>query len=152
MRLLVAIDLSGFTTRVLDAARRTAEATASSVWLLHVAAPEPDFVGYDAGPKVVRDQVAVEYREQHRELQAHADALRGGGIDATALLVQGPTAKTILAEAERLNADLIVMGTHGHGAVFELLVGTISHAVLRESTIPVLLIPVRSSASSAVPS
>jgi nucleotide-binding universal stress UspA family protein len=35
------------------------------------------------------------------------------------------------------------MATHGRGAVFDILVGSISHAVLRRSTIPVLMVPVR---------
>jgi nucleotide-binding universal stress UspA family protein len=69
--------------------------------------------------------------------------MRSGGLNATALLVQGPTAQTLLAEAERLQIDLMVMGTHGRTAVMDILVGSVSHAVLRHTTIPVLLVPVR---------
>ena len=146
MRLLVPVDLSAATPRVVDVARRTAEATGAAVWLLHVAAPEPEFVGYKAGPEVVRDQVAHEYREQHRDLQTQAADLRAAGIDVTALQVQGPTVRSILVEAQRLEADLIVMGTHGRGAVYTLLLGSVSHGVVHESTIPVLLVPVRARA------
>lgn len=35
------------------------------------------------------------------------------------------------------------MGTHGHGAMFKLLVGSVSEAVLRESSLPVMLVPIR---------
>jgi len=35
------------------------------------------------------------------------------------------------------------MATHGRGAVFDLLVGSVSHAVLRDSRVPVLLVPAR---------
>lgn len=143
MKILVAIDFADATERLLQVAGNTAKTTGSTVYLVHVAEPNPDFVGYQAGPDVVRDQVAHEFREQHRMLQAHADRMRSGGLEATALLVQGPTAKTLLAEAERLEIDLIVMGTHGRTAVMDILVGSVSHAVLRHTEIPVLLVPVR---------
>lgn len=144
MRLLVPLDLSSATERVLAAATAVARGTGASVWLLHVAEPDPVFVGYEAGSAAVRDQVAHEYRDEHRRLQEHAKVLRDVGIEATPLLIRGPTADTILGEAAKLEADLIVMATHGHGAVFDILVGSISHAVLRRSTIPVLMVPARS--------
>lgn len=143
MRMLVPLDLSAATGPVLAAVRRIAAREGVQVVLLHVAEPDPAFVGYEAGSAAVRDQVAHEYRDQHRQLQAHAGALRADGIDATALLVRGPTAETILREAQRLPADLLVMATHGHGAMFDLLVGSVSHAVLRGATGPVLMVPVR---------
>lgn len=143
MRLLVPLDLSSATERVLATAIKLSRAMHANVILLHVAAPEPDFVGYGAGSPAVRDQVAHEHREEHRQLQAHAQALRDLGVDCTALLIQGATADTILNEAARLEADLIVMATHGHGAMFDLLVGSISHAVLRQGRVPVVMVPVR---------
>ncbi|HEX5818550.1 MAG TPA: universal stress protein [Gemmatimonadales bacterium] len=143
MRLLVPLDLSSATERVLATATAVARDTGASVWLLHVAEPDPVFVGYDAGSAAVRDQVAHEYRDEHRRLQEHAKVLRDVGIEATPLLVRGPTADTILGEAAKLEVDLIVMATHGHGAMFDILVGSISHAVLRRSTIPVLMVPAR---------
>jgi hypothetical protein len=39
-----------------------------------VAKPNPDFVGYEAGPDVVREQVAYEYREQQQVLHSHTEA------------------------------------------------------------------------------
>jgi nucleotide-binding universal stress UspA family protein len=143
MNLVVAIDFGERTDRILAAARKTARATGAQVYLVHVAEPEPAFVGYKAGPDVVRDQVAQEYREQHRLLQSYADEMRAAGIDTTALLIQGPIAESILKEAADVEAELIIMGTHGRSAVFEIVVGGISHAVLRNTTIPVLLVPVR---------
>jgi nucleotide-binding universal stress UspA family protein len=143
MRLLVPLDLSPATERVLATATAVARDTGASVWLLHVAEPDPAFVGYEAGSAAVRDQVAHEYRDEHRRLQEHATQLREAGIDATPLLIRGPTAETILEKSAQLEVDLIVMATHGRGAVFDILVGSISHAVLRRSTIPVLMVPAR---------
>ena len=71
-------------------------------------------------------------------------ALAGYALDRALL----NTAETILREAARLPADLIIMATHGHGAVFDLLVGSISQAVLRASPVPVLMVPARNSTAT----
>ena len=65
------------------------------------------------------------------------------GIETTALLIQGEFAKSILQEAERLKVDFIAMGTHGHGAMHDLIVGSVGNAVIRDTTLPVLLVPLR---------
>jgi nucleotide-binding universal stress UspA family protein len=49
----------------------------------------------------------------------------------------------ILAQADQLQADLIVVGSHGHGATYDLLVGSISSGVIRKSKVPVLVVPAR---------
>lgn len=141
MRILVAVDFSNVTDRVMDIARDLAARTASHVYVLHVAEPEPDFVGYDVGPDVVRDQVAEEYHREHRQVQRLADSLRSSDVGATALLIQGSIVETIIREADRLDADLVVVGSHGHGAVFDLLVGSISEGLVRRSSRPVLVVP-----------
>jgi nucleotide-binding universal stress UspA family protein len=58
-------------------------------------------------------------------------------------MAQGDPVKTILKEAKRLDAELIVVGSHGHGMMFDALVGSISAGILRKSLIPVLVVPVR---------
>ena len=113
----------------------------SKVFLLHVAAPDPDFVTYEAGPPSERDSVAQHLREDHRSLQTMEARLNEQGLDATAMLVQGATAQKILEEVQRLNADCVVMGSHGHSAMYELLVGSTTEAVVRKAACPVLLVP-----------
>jgi nucleotide-binding universal stress UspA family protein len=142
MRLLVAIDFVDTTDRLLRVADQIAKAMSASVHLLHVAEPDPSFAGYDAGPAVVRGQVAHEYQSQRQQLQAHADVLRASGIDTSMIFRHGPIAEIVLAEAAKLPADLIVMGTHGRSALHDAVVGSVSHAVLRSVQVPVLLVPV----------
>lgn len=141
MNILAAVDFSAVTQDVRDALRRICGALPAKIWLVHVAPPEPDFVGYGAGPDAVRSQVAAEHRARHQQLQRLADEMRAEAIDTTALLLQGPTVETLIAEAAKLQAGLIVLGSHGHGAVYDLLVGSVAEGVVRRSKIPVLLVP-----------
>ena len=47
----------------------------------------------------------------------------------------------ILKETRKLGGNLVVVGSHGHGAAYDLLVGSISAEVIRKSPIPVLVVP-----------
>ncbi|MBW2288523.1 MAG: universal stress protein [Deltaproteobacteria bacterium] len=139
--IIVPIDFSPISEVVLDIAKILAQCFSARLWLIHVASPDPDFVGYDAGPQSVRDQLAEHLREEHQRLQATAAELREAGIETTALLIQGATADKILAEADHHAADLIVMGSHGHGAMHRALMGSVSERVLRKAACPVTIIP-----------
>lgn len=141
MKLLTAIDFSPQTGKVMDAARYLATALEAELWLVHAAAPEPVVRRYGAADRQDRDKTAREYREEHRLIQEAAADARDAGIKATGLLVQGPPAKMILKEAADLDADMIIVGSHGFGAVLGLLLGSVSKTVLRKAGCPVLVVP-----------
>jgi nucleotide-binding universal stress UspA family protein len=140
MSLLVALDFTDVTDQQLVIVARLA-APNRQIYLLHVAEPDPSFVGFEAGPDEVRDQVAREFHEEHERIQAIAARLREAGFDARALLVQGPTIETILAEAEKMGAEAIVVGSHGHGKLYDFAVGSVSSGVIRKAKVPVLVVP-----------
>jgi len=140
-QILAAVDFSPISKAVVEQAASLAEAFSAELTLVHVAAPDPAFVGYEAGPQTVRDDRAREIREEHRNLQALAEDLRDRAISARALLIQGPAVEKILAEATRLRADLIVIGSHGHGPLYRVLLGSVSEGVVRASRCPVLVVP-----------
>jgi nucleotide-binding universal stress UspA family protein len=142
MKLLVAVDFSDPTELILRVASRLGKSLDASVWVVHAAEPEPDFVGYDAGPEVVRGQVAKELREEHRRLQECADVLREAGVDAKAILVRGPTVEALLAMAEKQGADLIIVGSHGRGVIAGMLLGSVSQGLIRARRWPVTVVPV----------
>ena len=141
MKILAAVDFSPVTEQVLQTLMQMAATLPAQVWLVHVAPPDPAFVGYDAGPDVVRGQVATELHASHLQLQKLADRLRAGGVETTALQLQGKTVETVISEANKLPASLIVLGSHGHGAVYNMLVGSVAEGIVRESKVPVLLVP-----------
>ena len=65
------------------------------------------------------------------------------GLYAEPLLVCGHAVDTTLKEADILEAGLIVVGSHGHGAVFDVLIGSYSSDIIRKSKLPVLVVPIR---------
>ena len=149
MKLLAALDLDRMTPDVLRETRLWTRRLGAELFLIHVAEPDPDFIGYGAGPESVRLAIAHKFTRAHQRLEALATELRKEGFVATtALLIQGATAETILREADRIAADVIVMGTRAHGPMREIFVGSVSKEVLRKSTRPVLLIPPRDVSSA----
>lgn len=139
--ILASVDLSPISGVVVEAAGRIAQRFGAKLWLIHVAQPEPDFVGFDAGPPSVREHRAEAFREEHRQLQQFAAGLSQAGVDVTPLLVQGSTVEKIMEEAHRLEADLIVLGGRRHGAIYRALAGSVCDRVVHDSPCPVLIVP-----------
>jgi nucleotide-binding universal stress UspA family protein len=141
MKFLVAVDLSDLTEIVIEEAQKIAKPLNAKIWLVHIAQPDPEFVGWEAGPQSERDSVASKFHAEHVTLQKYAEELRTDGIDCVALLTQGETVKNILKEAKKLSVDMIIIGSHGKGATMRFLVGSTSEGVLHNSPIPMLIIP-----------
>jgi nucleotide-binding universal stress UspA family protein len=141
MKLLVCVDLSEATEIIVKKIEEITKALPTKVWLLHNAVPEPDFVEFKVDPQAARESLAKKFHVEHRQIQELANRMRKAGVDTTALLVHGATVETILEEASDLEVDMIVVGTHGRGAMYQLLMGSVSEAVLHKSRFPVLLVP-----------
>lgn len=139
-KIIAALDFSDTTEAVLKTARAQAIAFQAELTLVHVEAGNPAFVGYEPGPQTVRDSVAHEMRHDHSELRFAEKQLAKKGIKVKSLLLQGATAEKILKLAKRLPADLLILGTHGHRPLKSLLLGSVSEAVLRKASCPVLLV------------
>jgi nucleotide-binding universal stress UspA family protein len=158
-RILVPIDFSNATLRVIDLAQQLAKALDAEIHLVHVkeltAAAAPGTLGYGlAGmpelaptsgvPLPVFDPmpqtVPVDEDEQSK-LTHWQDNIAQSGVKVTLHEPTGAVVEEVLNEADVVNADLIVMGTHRHGAMYNLLVGGVTKGVLKRSTRPVLLVP-----------
>jgi nucleotide-binding universal stress UspA family protein len=147
--IVVPVDFSDGTARVLDEAAVMAKALEAEVWLLHVAAPEPDFVGYEPGPQSVRDAVAKGLSARHQQLQAYEHELAARGVGAHAVMTQGYAVDQIVAQVRQRQASLVVMGSHGHGALYHMLMGSVTEGVLRQAPCPLLVVPIRAGEGAA---
>lgn len=97
------------------------------------------FVGRGGGYPVVADE--SELRER---IVAQVEALKGDGLDATFVVrtcTAGHAAHAIGDVARELEADLIVVGTHGYGRVAGLLLGSVTQGLLHSGVCPVLAVP-----------
>src|SRR4051812_17361833 len=102
--ILIAIDFDPKTKKLLELSAEIAAKFKSKLWIVHVAAPEPDFVGYhlNSGIEYVDLQRADDLRKEHKTIQRCAETLNKKGLQATGLLVQGATVKTVLEECKKL--------------------------------------------------
>ena len=146
--ILVPIDFSEVTDNILAEALRLAKAFDAKIWLIHVATAGPDLTPFEieVGVPYPRDDAAKHLHHEHQKLHQYQEMLRGEGLEVTAMLVPGSPAEKILQEARRLKPDVIVLGSHGHGAMHHLLVGDICEDVLKQSTWPLLVVPSKTAA------
>src|SRR5438093_3707213 len=158
-RILVPIDFSDVTPSVIELARPLAKALDAEIHLVHVreitAAPMPGSLGYGlAGTPELAPMTGVpvpcfepvpeaiaESEDEKARLARWEKEIAQDGVTVTLHEPTGAVAEEILKQADAINADLIVMGTHGHGAMYNLLVGSATKGVLKHSTRPVLLVP-----------
>ncbi|TBW30309.1 universal stress protein [Gramella sp. KN1008] len=140
--IMVAVDFNDSIGELMVYAEGLAEKFNSKIWVLHVAEPEPDFVGYEPGPQYIRDIKAEEYREEHHNLQEVCKNFIGENIESEALLIQGSTVETVLDEARKLNIDLLIVGTHKHSFLHNLLQENVSLELIKKAEIPMLTIPI----------
>jgi len=138
-RILVALDGSSAASHALDEAIQLATEQHASLRLLHVV--EMPYV-HD-GETVDFTALAEERAGPGQALLAEAGArVRQVGLEPEVSLGStdgGRVGDTIVAEARRWSAELIVLGTHGHGLVQRLL-GSTAEDVLRATHVPVLLV------------
>ena len=143
--ILVPVDFSDTTPALIETVKKLTHAFGSRVVLLFVSEPEPDFVGFEPGPMTVRQTVARDLKAEHQKVE---DLKTSCGLpDVLALHIQGPAIEKILSVAAEQSADLIAMGSHGHGALYELLVGSVTAGVLKAARCPVLVVPVTKTAA-----
>ncbi len=126
---------------LIDNAFQLAKAFNSKIWLIHVASPDPDFVGFEAGPQHVRDIRANELRKEHKIIQGYVTELKEKGIIAESLLIQGQTIKTIIEKSKKLDIELIIIGYHEHSFLYKSFFGNTSTQIIKKSKIPVLIVP-----------
>ena len=89
------------------------------------------------------DPAAPAFSENSRkaELAGWQKEIEQAGVKVTLHEPTGTVVDEILKQADAVNADFIVMGSHGHGAMYSLLVGSVTEGVLKRSARPLLLVP-----------
>ncbi|HEX4055128.1 MAG TPA: universal stress protein [Tepidisphaeraceae bacterium] len=144
--ILAFIDFSDVTDAVVETSANLARALKSKLVLVHVATPESDYEGDEKRRDISREGVSDEMHDYHHKLQKLESNYRDAGIDTTSLLVRSTSARgkpvrKILQEIARVRPGLIVVGSHGHGLIHDVLMGSVSSAVVRKAACPVVVVP-----------
>lgn len=137
------IDFSVVSEDVVAKSAELAKVYGAKCWLIHIASPDPDFLGYEVGPQYIRENRAEHLMEEHEKLSNYKSKLISEGIDCEALLIQGEIIKTIHHEIKKLDIDLIVLGSHGRSVLYELLVGSVCENLLKTANVPLVIMPAK---------
>ncbi len=139
--ILVGTDFSLCAARAFELAVSLAASQGASIHLLHVLVePIQAFDVAGALPYLdVTTQKEWEEATRKRLAKAVASAAKRG-VTATSELRWGRPSDTLVETAMKMKASLIVLGTHGRGALEKLLIGSTAERVLRLSPVPVLTV------------
>jgi nucleotide-binding universal stress UspA family protein len=137
--ILVAVDFSEQGDLALDAAVEFAEQLGAELHLVHALDTRiPVMNPYEVAiPTAFLDQAR---RSAACKLETLVQKLAAPGMTATSHLREAPAASAIIDVAEKIEADLIIMGTRGHTGLKHVLLGSVAERTLREAPCSVLIV------------
>jgi nucleotide-binding universal stress UspA family protein len=141
--ILVAVDGSAHADRALEEAIDLARLSGGSLTLVTVA-PELStwFLAAGAGlpPAVDLAQLREDLIREYRQMLEQAEARVPDGVGSTALVLEGRVGEAIVRQARAGGHDLVAMGSRGRGELRSMVLGSVSHQVLHDSPVPVLIV------------
>lgn len=134
--IMIATDGSEAAGDALAVAIDIAKQTGAKLQVLSVKPPMPAGRG-GAGPAILE----VEEREGAEHIsETAATQARAAGVDATAHAAHGDVVDTIAEAATKFDVDLLVVGSRGHGPLTGAILGSVSHALVGRSPVPVTIV------------
>ncbi len=138
--LLVPVDFSGATRALLSTVEKLA-APGAKVFFLHSLTPPLVTTDYGVGVEMLHETIALARKTAIQQLEHLVKAIVARGFAAQAILENGPAAQAIVEVARKRKVDAIVLGAHGHTALYNLIIGSTTQAVLKKATCPVVVVP-----------
>jgi nucleotide-binding universal stress UspA family protein len=146
--ILVPVDFSPVSRRVLQEARKLAQLSRARIVLIHIlkhpifateysALLARDAIGMLTYPPEV---IAASERAARAHLTKCCHELRKDGLAADQRIYEGIPGDEIVREAKKLQPEYIVIGSHGHNAFYNFVVGTTAGAVLKAAPCPVIIV------------
>jgi nucleotide-binding universal stress UspA family protein len=142
--IIAALDFSDASELVLAQTAELARVTGSDVHLVHAIESLANF--YDIYGYTVPDTSEFERHANERAALRLTEKAADLGISVgkvTTKVLAGPVVEALLEYTNDLEDSVLVIGTHGHGVLARVLMGSVAEKILRRSKIPVLMIPVR---------
>ena len=139
--ILAPVDFSGATDAVIAETAALAHAVDAQVVLMTVIQPPVITSEYAALMENMAEVVAAGEKTAAERLAKLQTKLEAEKITVDTAQVNGAPIRAIIDQAKKCEADYIVMGSHGHTALYDLLVGSTTHGVLMRATCPVVIVP-----------
>jgi len=133
-RIVVAIDFSETSLRAARLAIEVASPSAT-IYLAHVAPRDSSLYDWEGWGSAYKQDAGDALQKTREQLRVPKD------MTVQKVLLQGDPATELLAFAASVNADLIATGSHGHGFVARMLIGSVTTRIVRCSTCSVLSVP-----------
>jgi len=147
-RILLAVDLKSGTDQLLAEVQRYGRALDAVIDIIHVAEPDPDFVGYlkiDDQETTIRNSKSQALRSEHNQTHELAETLKNQGLRVDhSLTVQGPTLETIFEHVSKFGSNLLILGSHRHGAFYRFWFGENAVEAAKRPPCALLIVPVES--------
>ena len=144
-KIIAAIDFSNASSGVADTAAEIAKAFGAELHLLHVIEPEPTYTAYgftpDEFPAIHTFHEETRTRAQKTLDSAASEITKNWGVTPVTHLGDGSPLHVLESTIEEIGADFAVLGSHGHGVVASLLLGSVAEGMVRKSLVPTLVIP-----------
>jgi nucleotide-binding universal stress UspA family protein len=130
-------------SNVEDLVLKLAPSTAVEVTLLQVISDVTyDFLTDNEAAQLPYNKIDLEQIQKFafRYLEKIADRFRAKGIKVNTMVAEGHAEEEIIKAAQKINANLIAMSTHGRSGLRRWALGSITDKILHESNIPVLTV------------
>ena len=144
--IVAAVDFSNATPGVLAVAVQMAKAFGARLHLFHVVEPDPSYTAYGFTPDEFPALHAYQEEAKRRATAKLNDLLasvRAELNDPVTRLAEGSPRHALLDYAKECSADLVVLGSHGHGVIASLLLGSVAEGMARKATVPTLIVPAK---------
>ncbi len=139
--ILVPIDFSDFNRKVINHAIEHAKLVNGKIYLIHVATLDIGVIVSETGFTYLPELEQTALNEEADQLSKLKSEIESQGIKCDAIVKQGIPADIIVQEANDLKVDLIVIGSLGHNSLYNMFVGSVASEVIKNSSIPLLVIP-----------
>lgn len=138
--ILIPIDLSEVTEYAIKEGIKLAGAMGCKITLLHVIDRNILIMPCFPGEPVYVPEHFIKHQENDMFPGVYQKMLSKNGIRNDVQIKEGSPELEILTMADKIDADLIIMGSHGHGALYHILLGSVSENVLKNAKCPVMLV------------
>lgn len=144
--IMVCVDFSQLTNRIVEAAVDLAKAYDLPLHVVHVRTHAEGVKHVVTSDDYGRLRAAKATKESEA-FDEVVKALRAAGLSVTSHISGGQIVDVLVAQARRVEPRIIVMGSHGTGAMYHLIVGSVAGGLLNKLSIPVLLVPAEAASS-----